>query len=233
MVRTSELNLADGADVDSPITNHGTLTIDADLQGQATVDALTLTDASTIEIGLQGVIPGQYNALSVDGNAILDGALVVSLDPAFSALPGNEFTILSTNFGIVSGEFDAVVLPSIEGLTFDILYPDNHTVVLQVVETLPGDYNDDGVVDALDYTVWRNNLGDANETDIHNNGDGGDVSASDFTFWKQHYGDLGPGGGGLATGMSIPAPEPATGVILGPLVAFFHCRRKRKQECGS
>ena len=25
--------------------------------------------------------------------------------------------------------------------------------------TLPGDYNADGIVDAADYTVWRDNLG--------------------------------------------------------------------------
>src|SRR5262249_1147893 len=35
---------------------------------------------------------------------------------------------------------------------------------------LAGDYNGDGHVDALDYTVWRNNFGDATEGDIHNNG---------------------------------------------------------------
>ena len=38
---------------------------------------------------------------------------------------------------------------------------------------LPGDYNNDGKVDAADYTVWRNHLGEADETNINNNGNGG------------------------------------------------------------
>ena len=67
----------------------------------------------------------------------------------------------------------------------------------------PGDYNGDDVVDAVDYTVWRNNFG--TDFDLNGNGDEtGDsmdiVDEADFIWWKEHYGNsnLGPGGGGLA-----------------------------------
>jgi hypothetical protein len=76
----------------------------------------------------------------------------------------------------------------------------------------PGDFNGDGRVDAGDYVRWRNNLGDADETDLNNNGDGGGVTLSDYTWWKQHYGDP-PGSGSLASPSQAAVPEPA-GVVL-------------------
>jgi hypothetical protein len=74
-----------------------------------------------------------------------------------------------------------------------------------------GDFNDDGVVDAVDYTVWRNNLGAADETAIHNNGDGVGITTSDYQVWKSNYGNDYGGGGGVAG--AIAAPEP-TGLLL-------------------
>jgi hypothetical protein len=94
----------------------------------------------------------------------------------------------------------------------------NDIIVSAVITTtgLPGDYNDDGVVDAVDYTVWRNNLGDPTEADINDNGDGQNgVDPADYGWWKQHYGDIAPGagGGGLA-GNSVPEPTSATLILL-------------------
>jgi hypothetical protein len=74
---------------------------------------------------------------------------------------------------------------------------------------LPGDYNNDTVVDAVDYTLWRNNLGDADETAINFNGDGGGITASDYTWWKQRYGDSSMGSGGL----SLAVPEPSSLIL--------------------
>jgi hypothetical protein len=82
---------------------------------------------------------------------------------------------------------------------------------------LPGDYNGDGFVDAADYTVWRNHLGDANETNISNNGDGGGIEQSDYAWWKANYGNGNPpGAGGLAA-----VPEPTSVALL--LVSVSLC----------
>jgi hypothetical protein len=84
--------------------------------------------------------------------------------------------------------------------------------------SLDGDYNGDGVVDAVDYTVWRNNLGDATEADINHNGDGDGVGPNDYTWWKQRYGNTaagsGAGAGGLASASGAPVPEPAAWLSL-------------------
>ena len=77
-----------------------------------------------------------------------------------------------------------------------------------------GDYNNDGVVDAADYTVWRNHLGEDSEANINFSGNGIEgVDPGDYLVWKQNYGS-GLGGGSLA-GLGAGAlgqlvPEPAS-----------------------
>jgi hypothetical protein len=64
---------------------------------------------------------------------------------------------------------------------------------------LPGDYNGNGVVDAADYTVWRDTVGSV--IDYRADGDGnGVVDARDYVFWKSHFGNsLAPAAGAAAT----------------------------------
>jgi Bacterial pre-peptidase C-terminal domain len=54
-----------------------------------------------------------------------------------------------------------------------------------------GDYNHNGVVDAADYTVWRDTLGSA--TDLRANGENNGSSAglvdqADYTYWRAYFG---------------------------------------------
>ena len=50
--------------------------------------------------------------------------------------------------------------------------------------SLAGDFNDDGTVDATDYTVWRDGLGSLYDQD-------------DYLDWKNNFGQsLGSGSGG-------------------------------------
>lgn len=90
---------------------------------------------------------------------------------------------------------------------------------------LPGDFNGDSVVDAVDYTVWRNHLGDTDESALNNNGDGGGVTVDDYTWWKDRYGDVSMGSGAG----SIAAPEPSSLILcaLGAcwLIGRFLSRR--------
>lgn len=94
-----------------------------------------------------------------------------------------------------------------------------------VVVEPTGDYNGDGVVDAVDYTVWRNNLGDETEDDINNSGDGENgVDPADYDVWKQNYGDTVPGAG--SGGLAIP--EPATIALLAIATALATLRRRKR-----
>ena len=75
---------------------------------------------------------------------------------------------------------------------------------------LAGDFNNDGIVDAADYTVWRNHLNEPTEANINNNGDGGGITSSDYTFWKARYGNTSPGSGGGGVQLLSTVPEPTS-----------------------
>jgi hypothetical protein len=78
---------------------------------------------------------------------------------------------------------------------------------------LPGDFNADGVVDAADYTVWRDNLGAADESALNGAGDGiNGVDANDYALWRSQFGTTAT----LALGAATAVPEP-TGVVLALL----------------
>lgn len=93
---------------------------------------------------------------------------------------------------------------------------------------LPGDFNGDGVVDAADYTVWRDNLGASDESSLNGNGDGlAGVDQLDYAYWKSHFGNSGSGSSSL-TGGSVP--EPATIVSLALAGAIVFARRRRARS---
>ena len=55
---------------------------------------------------------------------------------------------------------------------------------------LPGDYNDDGQVDAADYAVWRNNLGES--VTLPGDTTPGTVTAADLDVWRGNFGASSP-----------------------------------------
>lgn len=86
---------------------------------------------------------------------------------------------------------------------------------------LLGDFNADGVVDAADYSVWRNSVGSENDAPILLRGDGvPGVGQGDYAVWKAHFGEA---FAGVGTGTYV-VPEPTTGIavfagILGLLLS--------------
>jgi hypothetical protein len=77
------------------------------------------------------------------------------------------------------------------------------------VAPVTGDYNGNGIVDAADYTIWRNTLGST--TDLRANGDNSGASAgkidqADYAIWKTNFGNH-AGRGALANGTGMPEPR--------------------------
>ena len=73
---------------------------------------------------------------------------------------------------------------------------------------LTGDYNHDGIVDAGDYTVWRDELGETGSGLAADGNDDNLVNAADYTAWVSNFGQTasGSGSGSLAT-TSVPEPS--------------------------
>jgi hypothetical protein len=73
-----------------------------------------------------------------------------------------------------------------------------------------GDYNENGVVDAADYVLWRGTL---NET-VATPGDGADgnlsgtIDQGDYDFWRMNFGRVIPAAA-TVSGHFSPVPEPA------------------------
>jgi hypothetical protein len=89
--------------------------------------------------------------------------------------------------------------------------------VLAVAMGLAGDFNHDGVVDAADYSTWRDHFGDADETALNGNGDGmNGVDAGDYALWVDQFGehDQGSGGGSVGVG-TVPEPGAWALVVVG------------------
>ena len=173
---------------DGNLLNPGGVLSPAHPVGEANIIGnYTQQEGGALEIEIGGILPGQFDTVTVAGNAILDGALDVSLVNNFEPLLGNSFTILETTFGNVGGTFDAEVMPVFDDLTFDVIY-NLKSVVLQVVEALPGDYNRNGVVDAADYVLMAQWRPLQNEVDTP-----GVVNAADYTAWRTRFGNSGSG----------------------------------------
>lgn len=72
----------------------------------------------------------------------------------------------------------------------------------------PGDYNQNGTVDAADYTVWRNKAGAPAGT-LPNDTAGGVIGTAQYNLWKANFGLAGSGSLAVAA-----VPEAATGWSL-------------------
>ena len=106
--------------------------------------------------------------------------------------------------------------PVITQLQFASLYEANYTVsnvwtggAHEFFAPTPadmGDFNEDGMVDAADYVVWRRGLGTI-------------YTAAHYNVWRIHYGEVVDGGSSAAIAASIP--EPAAFISLLPLLFFL------------
>lgn len=133
----------------------------------------------------------------------------------------------------------------------NVMYIDN--IVFEAIDRLPGDFNGDGVVDAVDYAVWRENLGalppapdgegnyayrDATNLDgeaaINHNGDGmNGVDMADFFVWRDNFGATAASLNSVSLlGSSVGVPEPSALAlcVCGLLAASWRRRAASRRE---
>jgi hypothetical protein len=83
-----------------------------------------------------------------------------------------------------------------------------------------GDYNDDGIVDAADYVVWRKLNGTL--TTLPNDSTPGIVSPADYDEWKTNFGMT---AGGSASTAAVPEPTAQMSLLL--MLACLKLRRRK------
>lgn len=98
-------------------------------------------------------------------------------------------------------------------------------LVIEYSLPFTGDYNHNGIVDAADFTVWRDSLGSS--TNLVADGDGdGTIGAGDYNVWEMHFGEHSGSG---ATGAAAAA-EPGT-LLLFAAALFVLAPARRFHTC--
>jgi hypothetical protein len=182
-----------------------------------------------IEIGPLGQ-GAQNDQVTVTGTATLDGQLSLGLINGAAPLSSQTFIILDASTLI--GSFDNIASgqrhATIDGLgSFLVNYGtgsefDPTQIVLSSFDSagIPGDYNNDGIVNAAAYVTWRDHLGAP--ACLPNDSTPG-VAIGDYGVWKQNFGAT------LGSGASAAVPEPASLFLLwmGLVAAASRLRRRR------
>ncbi len=169
------------------------------------------------EIRLDISESGIADSVQVDGALVLvDAVLFVSSNDQNFSL-GDTFNLFDAASTL--GEFNSITLPALSnGLSWntELLSVDGS---IQVV--LTGDYNVDGFVDAADYTVWRDQIGQSVEPydAADPNGDGV-VDQLDYDEWMNNFGNA------SSITLSTAIPEPSSFMMLLPIV-FISARYGR------
>ena len=92
---------------------------------------------------------------------------------------------------------------------------------------VPGDYNNNGTVDAADYVLWRNGGPLANEVAGVTPGQ---VTAEDYTAWRARFGNGTPvpSAGSVLAGSAVPEPSTFVYLVAAALgIAFIGSKRGR------
>lgn len=137
---------------------------------------------------------------------------------------GDPYTQVLFGDAVNSVPFDANVFREVT------VGGDGADVSFVVQQFWPGDYNRDHVVDAADYTVWRDTLSATPLPFEDADGDGdGIITPNDYEVWRSHYGlqslPFGSGSGGVLNAR-VPTPSALLLAFMTMLAVAVARRRK-------
>jgi hypothetical protein len=156
--------------------------------------------------------PTATDQFMVHGDVTLGGELRIRLLNGFVPENDEVFTIISGE--AVSGRFDNTnsqgrAYTADGNGSFLITVTPTHVALSQFTPILAGDFNDDGIVDAADYIVWRRNMNTTNL--LPNDPKGGLVGEAQYELWRANFG-LSSSALAFATGAGVP--EPSAWILL-------------------
>ena len=140
--------------------------------------------------------------------------------------PNCTFDYTLTSFGL-----DA------NGELYAIGFRPNTSIIYKITDAYllsEGDYNEDGIVDAADYSVWRNTFGQSVLFGTKADGNGsGMIDAGDYHVWKTHFGETVAFGSASSSPINVPGPHSfilAFQILLGVLISIRQAPWKRRSE---
>jgi hypothetical protein len=215
-----------------------TLTLEVRSNGQVLIKNET---ANLVSFDSYRIASGS-SSLSEAGWDSLESAGVDSIGPGagqhWTVAGGSSDAVLAESFLLGASSLDpdeefslgsAFKVGGMQDLTFQ--YRD--TVSGSLVSVVPtyvtvagvtGDYNNDGTVNAADYTVWRDKLGQSFQLQNEGGISPGVVDAADYTFWKSRFGAT--SGAGSASLSAVPEAGSLALALLAVVPAFASHRRR-------
>lgn len=91
---------------------------------------------------------------------------------------------------------------------------------------LPGDYDNNGAVEAADYPIWRKNLGST--TPLPNDPIGGTIGPAQYDQWRSHFGDTAGNGRPLQASAVVPEPATLSLCSFAALAGLLRLSRRRQ-----
>jgi hypothetical protein len=201
--------------VNFPLVNNGGTIAPGNSPGQTYINGDFTTNSGALEIELAAA--ASYDGIGVNGNTVLGGDLIVKLLGGFVPTAEDSFTIIQGPFvSTMTGTFanldnGRVSIDGAEG-SFLVIIGTNHVTLSNfslAPPVLAGDYNDDGLVDAADYIVWRK-LEGTSATLPNETASPGEVDEEDYNAWSQNFGSSNTSG----NGSDAAAPEPTSWLLL-------------------
>jgi hypothetical protein len=174
-----------------------------------------------------------------NGGMRIDFTLTSPGEYELSMTPLANPALAHTTTGFLDGVFDR----AIDWIEFEIYNTDSDFYPTSIAERLetdfyirsievtgpappgvPGDYNNNDIVDAADYVLWRKYLG--SDTQLENevpDVTSGSVTADDYDAWRARFGNA---SGALSTSAVGAVPEPRTFVFVFSAAAGFAMLRR-------
>ncbi|QDT68793.1 Levanase precursor [Planctomycetes bacterium MalM25] len=170
----SPRNFADGQ------WHYLTASFDADAGASGELQLVVVSEDGQVTVA-DGFAPSGFDGLPTDGG---DGDLLIGRHNRSAAADDRTFLGL-----IDEVQLTGALVPA--GLRLGAVpgFP------------LGGDFNGDGRVDAADYTVWRDEQGQAGETLLADADGSGTIDTADYAIWRANYGQQ-------VSSASQPVPEP-------------------------
>jgi formylglycine-generating enzyme required for sulfatase activity len=167
-----------------------------------------------------------YGTLDQGGNAAeWNEALVTNPTTITRGARGGAWDTDSTSLQ-ASTRGSAAASPANPFLSTDIGFRLARTTAAAI--SVPGDYNNNGVVDMADYVVWRVHLGTSFQLANEVSGSTpGTVTQEDYAAWRSRFGNTSGAGSGIGL-QGANVPEPRSWLLLAAVgvVAVFSMRRR-------
>ncbi|TWT48567.1 carbohydrate-binding protein [Botrimarina hoheduenensis] len=154
---------------------------------------------------------GPTEAATGTNGGVLEG--VIDLGDEFGLIPDEIYLAVAHYASPDGGGLQKLLGVTSPGTSIEA----SEYLRLVLVAGLPGDYNNDQVVDLADYTVWRDTFD--SESLLAADGDGdGRVDADDYEIWRANF--------GRSSGSSTTIPEPSGLAVVAFLLARWPWRRR-------